>query len=374
MKNRKGVALPVVLMVMLVLTILITALWSLVTSESRMASYQSRDTQAHYLGRSGVYAGLKLLQTSLNNSSYTDMTALISAMNTKKAGLPATNFSVDNAGTYTLEYQAIDSTQMKVISIGTTLGSSPSSEKVTLTLDLAFPASSETNPNEWVSGVNLIHSVTTVDSYKGKGVTLEGHPIRSPQGGHSPSTFQASSILFSDYGGLSFKQIPNSVDITFDSEIIYFQTGVTLNSTDDNVVFALSSDVTGNRPPSPSRLYYSDGTVGFENVNRYLAFINGLSFTGYYDRSSYYSGSPAVYNFTAGSRYGIVYFGDDVSEDSTILVTKGYYFFENGVDIHNPITSGQLIAIDSQDIIIKAIESLYKYSVGSSDAFMWSRE
>lgn len=375
---NRGFAIPLVMIILVVLSVLIMALMNMSMGDAKAAAWQTNTTQAHYLGRSGVHSGVKILQQQLSAGTYTDINTAITAANNHIASNGGPTFSVAGVGTYTIGFTVIDSQTIKITSVGTANGSN---RTVTLTTRLSFPASTVTNPDNWVAGINLTHSVNTGANYLGQGVTLEGKPIRSPQGGNNPSTFQASSIIFTDYGGLSLKQINNSVHITFDSEILYFQTGTELNNdsptaTKNGVYFSISDAVVSNRPSGPLAYGIS---VGFEDVGRYQAFINGMS--GGVDYSGYYTDDPIAfpdtYPFLPGVRYGVVYFGGDVTGYSIATdIDEGYYFYAHGVDLKavDLVDNDLLIPVEDDDLLIKAIEAMFKYTLGSSQPRMWDNK
>jgi Tfp pilus assembly protein PilX len=378
-RNEKGIVLPMVIVIVAILTILGVALLGLSVSEAKQAAWQADAVQAQYLGQSGVSVGHKVLQYELSTNTFNNMSDVVTHMNdlvSTRSSMNPEEFGIAGVGTYSVTFEQVDALAIKIKSIGT---KNNSNKTVTMTTRLSMPTSSVANPSDWVAGINLTHSITTLTNYLGQGVTFEGKPIQTPQGGNNPSIFQASVLLFTDYQGLSLRQINNSVDITFDTEILYFQTGAVLNGTNpsggkNNISFGFSMPVGINRPVG--RLAYTTN-VGFEDVGRYTAFINGIPMeTGFKN----YIGEYSAYPFIAGHRYGIVRFGEDVTGYGTI--PKGYYFYSSGIGGTssvslkgtNLITNNYLIPIKTDDILIKAVDSLFKYAAGSSDPQMWDNK
>lgn len=389
-KRKKGSALVTVVMIMLVLTILGLSLLGVSLAEAKHAEWEDKRIQSHYIGRSGVYVGLKILNDLLIEEDVTDINTLVTKLNITISALDAGTFKVGDKGSFTLKYEVFESGNVKIRSVGTTAGSSSVSETVTYTVKIIPSMSMQTNPDVWVSGINLKHSINPSNPalrFLGKGVLLSSKPIQSPQGGGeaNASIFQASVIYFRNNNGLCFKQITNCAPITFDSEIIYFESGVELNKTSNPVVLAISESTIKYRmendgvipiycPPEPP---LTDPVtpipiLGFEDYGRYKAFIGSNT-----------DDLHSTYKSKFGSaNYGVVYFGGDVvvkekQKDTPIMkVNKGYYYFRNGVNLHSltPTTLGDnLIPIPNNDAIINAIKSLFKSRARVEDA-IWDKK
>lgn len=385
-KSHKGSALVLVLIVMLVLSILSIALLNISLADTKHAVRGEKNIQAHFIARSGANLGLKILEQKLLAETWLDMATVENNMNIYIGTLHTSNpeiFSIKEntvvQGNFTIQYEDIDANTLKIISTGTLPGINPVSQTVSITVKTKFPATDVLNPDEWITGINLDKGITTAASYLTKGVSLEGNPIQSPKGGYSSSIFQASVISFIDYRDCSFRQINNTVDITFDSEIIFYQSKVQLNSSSppNKIILLVSSDVLSHRPSLEPIQYSTVPVEGFESVNRYSDIIAGLpSVPGFFDYSLIYN---TTYSFNAGSSYGIVVFSGNVMDGSHgEWIPKGYYFFESGTDITSGngsqlITDRKLIEIKSDDILRKAIDGLFKYTV-SSQAYIWNRE
>lgn len=381
-KKKKGLALITVVVVMLVLSILGLSLLGVSLAEAKHAEWEDKRIQAHYIGRSGVYVGIKMLDAKLASENITNINTFVTQLNSYVATLDSSTFKVGDKGTFTLKYEVFESGRLKIRCVGTVNGNPNMSETVTYAVEMIPSMSMLDNPDVWISGINLRHNINRSTNFLGKGVMLSSKPIQSPMGGgaSADSTFQASVIYFKNNNGISFKQITNSVDITFDSEILYFESGVQLNKTGDDVFLAISPETikyrmefSGVLPIYCPPVGVTPQIVGFEDYGRYKAFIG----TETKDLHSTYE-----MNFEDGKNYGVVYFGDAVvvkekNKDTPITnVNRGYYYFKNGVNLRSLTPShlgDNLIRIPDDDAIIKAIQGLFKSKTKVDGAF-WDRK
>jgi Tfp pilus assembly protein PilX len=386
-RNNKGVALPSVLLVFIVLFILATALLQTSFADSQQAGWQKNRVQAHYLARSGVYHGIEMLESKLSDGFSGTVVELAAELQAGVAG----QYEITDVGTYTIAFGAvIYSGEIKITAVGTTDSQLVSTQTVTYTKQLGT-AYSFTNPSgEWMTGVNLEKAISpsnSSESYLGYAVMLESknskHPIQSPKGSSNPSTFQASIIVLSDYQGESLRQITNSINLTFDGELVFFTGSIELNKSSTPLYLTTSDDVLKQKtyakktgytkcpailaygpltPPDPlpaSNIY----AVGFENVDRYKDFANTTNV------SYYPSGS-----FAAGKNYGVVKLGGGIvdSDGASILTVtdKGYYYFPEGINLRIP---GTLIKINDNDPIVPVLDSLLGMSMGDKPP-QWDNE
>ncbi|MHB1454471.1 MAG: hypothetical protein ACYCYM_11030 [Saccharofermentanales bacterium] len=384
-KNNKGAALVSVILVLVVSSILAIALLNLALGNTRQTVVFKKDMQAHYLARSGVNMGVALLDARLTDQSITDIGTMLTTMSAYISALPAGSFAIESVGSYTIAYEAVNATAVRIISTGTTAETPPRSNTVSMTIQLTIPATTIENPSDWVSGNNLNNGIDTSKHYKGKGVTFKAKPIQAPQGSPKFSVFQTSAILFTDSDGYSLLQINNCASITFDAEVLYFQSGVMLNSkattaTQNKVIFRISDEILGQWTSSGRLLTAISPKVGFESAARYDEFVDGLTFPGYVN----YGGTTfdtTYTGFISGTHYGLVRFGGDVLEPITSKTYKTqvstdtyqYYFYADGTELKD-IKINQLIPIRNDDILIKAIESLFKYTITSDGSRLWSEE
>jgi len=366
--KSKGSALVITILVMAVLAILGVSLLSVSLADTKNSAWQDKKTQAQYIGRSGVYVGLDLLNKKLASKDYADLNTLVTDLNTAAHSLSGSNILVSDKGSFSLSYERFNPDEIKINSTGVTAGANILSQLVTLIVKVTPAMSMQQNPDVWINGINLTKGVTKSVNYLGKGVRLEAKPIQSPQGSATSSYYQASLFYFADHSGLSLKQITNSIPITFDAEIIYFESGVELNKSLDPVILRISPDVLNYRATKSGALQMYSPAVGFESYDRYKAFI------GTYTADNY---STYQNKFKTGFNYGLVYFGGDVYVNKgTATISKGYYFYRDGVDLQKSTdedtgTYKNLILIQPDDAVIKALNHLFKSSV-STNGYIWN--
>lgn len=354
---------------MAVFTILGAALFSASLGDTKHAISQDRKTQAHYIARSGVYVGLDILDKQLISKKYTDLNTLIIDLNTTASLLSTENKKVGDKGNYTITYEKFSPNEVKIKSIGKLADSSNIEEIVTLTVSIQLAIGMQSNPREWFTGINLQKGLRKSSKYIGSGVELAGNPVQSPKNGDD-SIFQGSLIYFRDSRGTSFRQIMNSVGVTFDAEIIYYESKVELNRSFNPVILSISSDILDFRASKEGIIPKYSPPVGFEDYGRYKTFIGGHSS----DMHSTYKNQ-----FMPGSKYGLVYFGEDVVVNmGGTVINKGYYYYRDGVNLHSP-TQGEydgyknLIQIPSDDAVIKALNSMFTSSANRS-GLIWNRK
>ncbi|MGM0395605.1 MAG: hypothetical protein ACQEP4_00950 [Bacillota bacterium] len=399
-KNRKGSVLPLVLVVFMVLFILGMALLSLSLADAKQATWQNNRVQAHYLGRSGVHYGLELLDDELINPYTGDMLQLVQVLESKVSN----PYEIPGVGTFTVDFEpGLYTGELRIISEGTTYGQISTSKTVTYSRELGNNYSYTNPAGEWLTGINLdkgINPLTLNKSFLGHAVMIESKnsksTIQSPKGSSNPSTFQASVVVLRDYQGQSLRQITNSVDLTFDAELIFFNGYIELNTTNDDVILTISDDImnqgttdnynvnypnpTGTLGGTPGRSPaaldynypsdYSGYLYGFENFERYKAFIGDPSI----DPGDYRNDD--LLNFKSAIPYGIVKLGGGIIDSSgnTVLVkntVKGYYYFPNGINLRSG--TGDLIAIPDDDPIVARLDSFIGTVIGNNPP-LWDEE
>lgn len=371
--------MPAVFVVFIVLFILSVALLQTSFADSQQATWQNNRVQAHYLARSGVYHGIELLEDKLSGTPFSGTIAdLVGELQTESGG----EYTVADVGTYTIAFSSgLYSGEIKITSVGRTDSKYVSTQTVTYTKELGTSFSFTNPASEWMTGINLEKAISpsnSNESYLGHAVLLESknskNAIQSPKGSTNPSTFQASIIVLKDYEGRSLRQITNSIDLTFDGELIYFTGDIELNKNNTPLSLILSNDVLKQKtydkksgfPLSPAILAYGPSSppdplpasneyaVGFESFDRYKDFAETS------DASYYPSGS-----FEAGKNYGVVKLGGGIVDSdgvSILTVTdKGYYYFPEGINLRLP---AKLIKIDDDDPIVEKLDSLLGMSMG----------
>lgn len=377
-KNNKGLALPTVIMIMVVLFLLGIALLNVSSADVTHAYVQHNNTQAHYLARSGAHVGLEMMENRLNAGNYQNLDDLVTDLNIEAATINPV--AVPQFGNFNLNYERYSNREVKIFSTGIRTSTPVSSDMVTLRVKVIVPATPDNYPEGWYSGINLKKGITTTSSFLGQGVLLEGNPTSSPMGSASSSIFQASIFYFTENikknspsdSYISLRQINNTIPITFDGEIIYFVGRITLNGGSDPIYLSLSEAAAMDKLTNPSSILYvtddsvrsilgTDG-VGFEN-NVYYQYVR--------------QGHPQdyTYAFTPGTRYGVAYFGGNIySSSGTTLLPSGnkYYFFPSGVNLKDINLTSLLIPINPDDGIIKALENMFKFS--GTEHYLWDKE
>lgn len=387
-KNNKGVALVSVLMVFVVLFILGIGLLQVAMADTNQSSWQANRVQAHYLGRSGVHHGIELLESKLTGTTpYTGTIGSLASSLQSQVG--TSTYEIPNVGTYTIRFEeGLYAGQIKIISVGTSTGNPSSSQTVTYIKELGDTFSFTNPASEWMTGINLDKNISPSNvnkSYLGQAVLLQTknakNSVQSPKGSGA-STFQASIVAFREYDGRSLRQITNSIDMTFDAEIILFIGDILLNKTGDDLILTISPDVLKQKtydkkigytkspsilnygpsiPPSPAAI--NTYAVGFEDYERYKYFATQGDSSVSLALSSWSLG-----NFETGKNYGVVKLGGGINvDDGTPVLTvsdKGYYYFKNGVNLRNPGVKG-LVKINDNDPIVKILDSLLGVSIGT---------
>lgn len=112
--DRKGLALPLVLMVMAVLVILSTVVLGMGSTDTLHAAAQSNRLQAYYLARSGADAISTYIVSNPDNLSSTQMESLINTMVSSGTSAPF-KLSPTDTGTITVEVKKDDTG--KILSI-----------------------------------------------------------------------------------------------------------------------------------------------------------------------------------------------------------------------------------------------------------------
>lgn len=389
LKKSKGSALMLVIVVMAFLTITGAALLAVSSSEINFTKRQENRTQSHYLGRSGVNAGLQMLEEKIYQGTYSSIDTLCSALNSAANG--GADISLPGTGSFRLSFIKQNANEIKIQSIGKDQGTPQVTDTVTLTAHVVLPDTSKTstNPSDWLTANGgsldnpqsekvLSHNVTTLNNYIGKMIILNGgvKVTKYPQGGGSDaaSTFQASIIVLkTDTDGIPcLNQDSNNLDVTFDAEIIFFGDGIQYRNKD--IVISASNAVL-TRPDDGIIQPATQKGYGFENLDRYCAFVQQYypSLTKDYLKNTFWSG----YGFNSSYKYGIVCFKKNISSG----IQSNYYFFPsndtNGTSIihHNDIGStlgyDRLIPINPNDPIKNILDSMYSSS-GTIQAEYWN--
>jgi hypothetical protein len=404
--NNKG-SLPVVLMVFIVLFILAAALVNVSIAETKNATWQNNRVQAHYIARSGVLTGIEALKDRLQAVNHLDTIADIADDMNSLFNQPS--YEIAGAGSYTINFSVTTLNEIMITSVGTTALAEPNTTStVTFSKRISKGVPFSNANDQWLhtNGFSLAPGIlpdSNPDPYEASflGSAAEIQAVKSsmknPSVG-SPanvSKFRASVISVGEIDGDSLELIPNSYG-EFDSEVIFFNGDILVNSTKAEMTFRVSEAVLLQKDnvayndayPNPANdkpggqweldilEYTTDGAidangVGFENLDRYLAFISPES-----SNSSYHVST----SFEANQKYGVVRLQQIIPKTGSIFGRvagvndgKGYFYFPDGVEIGIASERARLIAIDDDDPITEILDGFFewKYGVGQE---MWNNK
>lgn len=392
LKKNKGIALVTVIMISAVLSILVISILGVSLADKNHAVNYDKNSQAHYIARSGVAVGLKVLDNKLSDlineikddpSKTITIDSLVSTANSyanQNSNLKNVAFkdaSANLIGTYSISYEKFGPEQVKIISDAEANGSTNPKDRVTLIINVKTGTNYLTNPEEWLNGGSHVFKTgVNTNNYLKHSVKLngKGNPIEIASNGKDGKDFsyyKAQIIYFTDEKGISFKQIDTVVGITFDAEITFFESSIEMNTPQKNgeadpLCFTLSDDIIKSREEGGGVIPKSNTECGFESYDRYKAFIGTETADEWKN-----------YNFDSTKHYGIVKFGDGVKDKDTDTFInyngeqlQGYYFFRSGVDLHH-INDGDFIKINDDDAIIKVIDNLINPSINRNGR-IWS--
>jgi hypothetical protein len=397
LSNQKGAALVLVLVAMVVLTILSIALLDMSVADAMFSARGEKNTKAHYLGRSGVTAGLEMLRSKVPYDN--DITDLVDELNVWAATVSPVQLSTTEE--FTIAYELIGPREIKITSEGKIIGTNIITDIVTLRVKMLTSLLSGGKAQEWYVSHNSHNLVAGNDpaagghTYLGQGVFFEGKnnsATHFPSNAPGTSIFQASVLQFlENSNGVCLGYSGTVQDTTFDAEIFIFNGIIRMNST-LVAKLSLSEEVARNKINNtpPSVLYVSNsavrteivnngdpGGVGFENLDYYEYFIGGT----YADH--------ALYPFAAlpYTRYGVAYFGDKVVRASTdahaagaanrlpttdpAIYATGYFYFPHDININGDLSG--LIPIRKDDPIVSLIEVITKVTM-STEPFIWDEK
>jgi hypothetical protein len=126
LKNERGLALPIVLMMTTILIVLGLSLLSLSANGMRRATFQDNKTQAYYLAKSGANA---VAQYVISHYAPPLTNAELNSLNSQVNG----NKALVSIGTFNVQVNKVNNTQsLKIVSTGTARGVQ---EKASLILD-----------------------------------------------------------------------------------------------------------------------------------------------------------------------------------------------------------------------------------------------
>jgi hypothetical protein len=153
-KNDKGSAMPVALLVMLVLTVLGTALWQYFMADTLQVARAGQQMQSYYLSRSGVEVGLGMLENVMHDSSteIRNINDLISEL-----GYEVAPISDIDTGTFDVQFQ-YDTIEDKIV-ISSTGNVNGLEQEEFATVDIHFP--NITVPPYWLNPGDILNATDT---------------------------------------------------------------------------------------------------------------------------------------------------------------------------------------------------------------------
>lgn len=368
---KKGSSLILIILVTSVLIILTTSLLSLSYSDTKNSVYQNDKVQAHYIGRSGIDVGKKILDEQILNGNFATIDSIVSSANSYVSGLEPVIKDVTGTktiGSFTLKYEKSNPDEIKIISTANIPKNPAVKDTVTYTVKIGNTVTFD-DISDWFTGINLQKNYN--NSTPKKGAKLGGKKVQSPKNGGA-STFRSEIIYFlNNDDNSSFRQVTNSIDVTFDAFIIYAEGKFILNKTNDAVNFTTSNTVLTSWNIIDNSFNTTYENYGFESFGRYKDFVRN-----YETNDALLHSFHDSYHLDTNFKYGIVYFGGNIVDDKDVAVYtptgSRYYFFKTGVNLHD-IKSGDLILINDDDPIIKAVKSYFKYKTDTTGS-LWNNK
>lgn len=274
-KNNRGSALIVVLMVMVIMTILGTAILNISLSQTKQASYEDKRLQAHYLARSGAEATLSAWEDPNNvikPSGDCKTIYLDSSNQFQFVDIPPTNIIGKFDVSVTPPVNIGDDTV--ITSVGT-VGDVKQTVIVTIKeITTTVPAP----PQNSVAGETLgwysfnSGQINTGSNTSGKGkiVNLKAkNGLKIPNKNSPAASFEADQMQFTG----SIQILHNSIILS--AKLISFEVPVNFsNNGNGNGALVLKVLDTGY-VPNNSKFSSPVGVVFFENVGYYFKNISG---------------------------------------------------------------------------------------------------
>lgn len=395
--DNKGMALPTVIFIFVILFILGMALIQFSMSETRNTTWQNNRVQAHYLARSGVLVGIDKLTDELNSNEYLgtleDITTSLNGIFNQPS------YTLAGAGSYTIDFSVTPLNEIMITSVGSTSLASPNATNtVTFTKKLTKGAeglfSFNDASSEWfhTNGFSLAPGVlpdTNPDPYTksflGRAALIESTKTEmlNPSVGSpsNASVFRASILAIGEFNGISIEARSNSYGI-FDSEIIFINGSIDLSPTNSQVILRVSEPVLEQKTPAANNSYPLPNSWS-------LNFLNHVDPTGFEDDARYaaFTGvTPTAGSrgtFTPSVNYGVVRIKsirDNSSKTSLSLpgssglYSKGYYYFPNNVRLDQSSGRITLIPILDNDPITTILDEFFKWRFTNLGHEMWNNK
>ncbi|MEW5922009.1 MAG: pilus assembly PilX N-terminal domain-containing protein [Bacillota bacterium] len=312
LKNEKGLALPLVLIVMLILTLLGTALWHYSTSEAMQVSQYEKRLQAHYLARSGAESLAAWINDHI--AAQPEKVAALLAKSSLPVSLGNGTFAVSLEGT--LNHITVKATG-KVGNV-----------EETVTIILNFTSSALPDPgnvasifpedfdfeNGWKSGTDQVGGTGWVKSSTGhiKG----GNNASSPE---DPVIFPEEIAVEHQENQITYDFFAYYMLFENTSKSLYIKNGNTLRLHADILVFM-----------GPVELRQAGGNYAELSLHVHPGY--GVEIDG--------------------QLYGKVFFyGDVINNSGYVIIPRGAYYYRDNTIIRStpavipPLTAGSLVPI-----------------------------
>ena len=344
LRRQSGYTLIWVLILLVTLSLLGATILAVSVSETRFSTRSYRRLQTEYAARSGVETGYKLLTSITTPQNSVDALKNQASLLINPAGYDLGDchysllFKLDQTGYYIIiESTAVSKYEPTISSV------------VSLYVVSKISGSEWTDaPKEWARSSNLWDGVVPGNpATSGMAISITGTPTKSPQNAVDPSQFQAAVLFFRGLKqGVTFVQQVNTNEISLNAEAIIFEGGVELREPDVPLILL-------NDNPGDLDGWSYEGGAGFENLDVYLNFIDGIPYgydeSDYDDPSDKYGDLMALHNsysFDGESVYGLLYLGGPIiNSDGNTILTQGYYFYPSGIDLTKDDLEGQMISL-----------------------------
>lgn len=205
-RDQRGVVLPLTLFMLLVLTVLATALLGIGGTEVFIAGNHLRGTQALFVAEAGLEHAFDLLRVNASLvSPATPVTSL-----TAVPGLPSSGTSVAGIGSYVAQYRSIGTDTVEVVATGTTtVGAGVRILRATLTTAFESRDAVRTKDDLTISGNPTIAGACG-SVHTNSDLDISGNPNTSGKA-TATGTYKASgspTVGEGSGGGKSRKPIP----------------------------------------------------------------------------------------------------------------------------------------------------------------------
>jgi len=295
-KNERGTALPMVLVVMIVLSLLGTALWQYSTADTMQVTADEKKMQAYYLARAGAEATAQYIRNNPDSAS--------TLINDQKTDPVYMSDGTDDFGNGTYEVDVTgDPNNITIESTGTVTNVKQTVViKLTLTNGIPITPSNARSATDlgWLNGQSQVIEHGTHDPVVFP-VSYQAGNLQDYLKVNQDADFEASSMYFERYVQI------NSCTLTLHADEIIFRDDVELNTQGHNQS-TLSLDISKH------------GTDGTDIVE-----IGGIP----------------------GTIYGKVYFVGGIEDENGTVLSPGAYYFP--INSSLPADKDQYIPFEPND-------------------------